>query len=243
MKQPQTFDEIPRKRRPIHGRAGDDMGVVVAGRAVGLTKDGNRPKTHQMPLKARHKHRELLAGGGGGGRLAVGARQHRHVRRGGGEAGDGVDDFAHGRREHFRPGPFQQGAVGEVVDVLGRAGEMHELDVPGQPIDGGDALLDEVLHCLHVVVGFTFQIADALGVGHRERPPDGLTGAALVAIQWRHDRAGWRRREAQQPFHLNHHPLPHQPELADDRGEGRDAGAVAAVQRRDGGERRRGGHA
>ena len=41
--------------------------------------------------------------------------------------------------------------VGDVVDVLGRAGEMHELGLAPQP-DGRQFLLEEVLDRLDVVV-------------------------------------------------------------------------------------------
>ena len=62
--------------------------------------------------------------------------------------------------------------VGKVVDVLGGAGEVHELDarLPGRMC--AELLLDQVLDGLDVVIGLALERLDRGGVGRVEAVGD-----------------------------------------------------------------------
>ena len=103
------------------------MGVVVADGAVDLAQQLDVCDLLSLSPQARDDVGHLLAQGGRRGRLAVGARQHGLlgvvVRQG----ADRLDD-AIGQRQQDRVPPFaQHQRVGQVVDVFGGAGEVHEL--------------------------------------------------------------------------------------------------------------------
>ncbi len=90
---------------------------------------------------------ELFAHGGGRGWLAVCARQHGHVcvvvRR----LSQQLQHTVHGWQHDVTARVGEKQPVGEVVDVLRCAGEVHELPHARELGTAGlsDALLDEVL--------------------------------------------------------------------------------------------------
>src|SRR6185312_1980233 len=99
-----------------------------------------------------------------------------------------------------------------------------------------DALLDEVLHCLDVVVGGGFDRLDAGAFLDREAVGDGMQLLDLGGgerRQFRDARLGGQR---QQPFDLHVYAAVHQAELAEDRAQRLDLAGITAVQRRQGGE-------
>ena len=77
----------------------------------------------------------------------------------------------HQRQQHLPPALAQHQGVGQVVDVLGGAGEVDEFADRLQLGVAGDLLLEEVLHRLDVVVGGALDVLDPLRVGIVERCP------------------------------------------------------------------------
>src|SRR5690606_15547845 len=150
---------------PVRARHGHGMRSVGAGRAVDLAEHLVRGDAAGLPAQAVGEDRHLLAERGGGRGLAVGAREHRHL---GGLAGEGsqvLDQRLEGGQPHLVHGPADHQRVGEVVDVLAGAVDVHDL---GEGLEGGalQAALDVVLDRLDVVDGLPLDLGvlgDAVG--------------------------------------------------------------------------------
>ncbi len=85
----------------------------------------------------------------------------RHLAQGG-------DEFVQYRQQHAVARVAQHQRVGEIVDVLAGAGEMHELVGLGQFGMIADLLLDEILDRLDVVVRGRLDRLDALRILQRK---------------------------------------------------------------------------
>src|SRR5690606_36872855 len=126
--------------------------------------------------------------------------------------------------------------VAEVVDVLAGAGEVHELQGRAQLGVVAQALLDEVLERLDVVVGGALDLLDPGGVGHRKalgQGPQAAGGGVGEGLEFGNARLSG---QGQQQFHLDPDPGPDQAELGKDRPQGLGLGGVTPVQRRQGGQ-------
>ena len=139
-------------------------------------------------------------------------------------------------QQHLFARRLQHQRVADVVDVFAGAGEVHEL---GRRLEFGavtEAALDPVLDRLDIVVGGLLDVLDRLCVGlgeaHHEAAQQPSRGLA-ERRQLRH--AGVR--QGDQPFDFDLHPAVHQAELAEQRAQGVHAPGVAAIQRRQGGQR------
>ena len=120
----------------------------------------------------------------------------------------------------------QHQRVGEVVDVLGRAGEMHELELGSGGARRRELLAHEVLDRLDVVVGLALNRLDAgePGLIH-------ATGEGFEARRHRRGGAGERREAAGagqpcEPRGLNAHAAGDQGGLAEER---RKVGAFVGI--------------
>ena len=141
------------------------MRGVGAGRAVDLAEvlvGRDPPRLAAQPVR---EDGDLLAERGGGGGLAVGAREHRHL---GGILGEGVqirDHVLQGGQPHLLDRALDHQGVGEVVDVLAGAVDVHHLG-EGLERGAGQAALDVVLDRLDVVDGLPLDLGvlgDAVG--------------------------------------------------------------------------------
>ena len=192
----------------------------------------------KLASEARGKDRELLAHRRRRRGLPMGACQHRHPRIGCREAADPADQVAHRRHHDFVARPLQHRCVGEVVDVLRRACEVHVLRMGGETLDRGDPLLDEILHGLHVVVGPGLDGAYVLRVHHGEVAVHGPAGSRAVRVGHGQFDDGRRVRQMQEPLDFDPHARAYQAELGDQRRQRRDPRAVAPVERRNGSQGR-----
>ena len=75
----QALHEALGEARPVDLRGGGHVRVEVAGGAVDLAEQLDRGEAPARAPQAMRDVRHLLAERGGRGRLAVGAREHRHV--------------------------------------------------------------------------------------------------------------------------------------------------------------------
>jgi hypothetical protein len=98
----------------------------------------------------------------------VGAGQHRQLGVLVGQLDEAVDDLVEGRQQHAIAAVAQHQRVGDVVDVFGGAAEVDELGDAGDFGVVAEALLEPVLHGLHVVVGGGLDGLHGLAVGDRE---------------------------------------------------------------------------
>lgn len=184
----------------------------------------------------------------GGGRLAVRQRQQRHVAVFVGAGGEQIHDRVDAGQPHVLDGVLDAARGRQVVDVLARAGEVHEgLEVGqlrGAPkhVGGGvELVVDVIFHGFHVVVRHRFMRrvacdafgAELLGDGAQERLL--LLGERLDA---RHDWlpviAGVAVGEHDHPFDFDAHALAVERGLAqvfDERG---GLAAVSAIERGEG---------
>jgi hypothetical protein len=154
------------------------------------------------------------------------------------QPGVGVGDFSQRgghrielRQQHLLARVAQHQRIGQVVDVLAGAGEVHEFLRLRETGVTADLFLDEVLDRLDVVVGGRLDRLDPLTVGFAEVIRNRCQGGDLGGIEGRQFgnlRFGGQR---QQPFDLHLHAPMHQAELAEDRTQRFDLAGVAAVQR------------
>ena len=217
------------------------MGVEVAGGAVDLAQHLDLREARARALQPVGDVGHLLAERGGRGGLAVRAREHRPRRRArAASASTPLDDGVDRRQQDAVAATPDHARVGEVVDVLGGAGEVDELGGGGDLGVAGEALAQPVLDRLHVVVGGRLDRLDALGVGEAEG------GGGALELGARRGGEGLQRRESglvgerQQPGDLDGDALAHQRELAEVILQGPSLGGVAPVEGREGGEG--GGH-
>ena len=231
---------VPRQAQVLHEGAGDALPVrarhghgvrgVGTGRAVDLAEHPVGGDAARLPAQAVREDRDLLAERGGGRGLAVGTREHRHL---GGLAGEGLevpDQRLEGGQPHLVHGPADHQRVGEVVDVLAGAVDVHDL---GERLEGGagQPALDVVLDRLDVVDGLPLDLGvlgDALGAEVlRDRPQqrplvlgEGAQAGDDLAVQ-----------QVDHPLGLHHQAGAVQRRLGQVVDQRRDLAAVAAVER------------
>ena len=221
---------------PVEVGPGAQVCVVVAHGAVHLGQQLDLGDAIARGRQAHHHVGQLLAHRGGAGRLAVGAAQHGHgsisVRQLAQLGNDGIQ-----LRQQHRVAPrLQLQGVAGVVDVLAGAGEVHEL---GGGLQLGPALelvLDPVFDRLHVVVGGLLDGLDGGAIGFGEVAQQFGEVSARFARQ-RLEFVETGIRQGDEPGQLHLHTALHVAQLAHDGTEGRQLGGVAAVERRNGGER------
>ncbi len=141
------------------------------------------------------------------------------------------DHFVQARQHHRIAALAQHQRIGQVVDVLAGAGEVHELQRRRQRGVALQPLLDVVLYRLDVVVGRALDLLDPRGIGRRK--------AFRKRAQSRGIRGGERRqlrdrrlgRKRQQPFDLHVHARVDQPVFGEHPPQRIGLGGVAAVER------------
>ena len=161
--EPQAFHKAACEGFPVHVWVGGQVGIVVPHGAIDFAEQFHGGELVALALQASDYVGHFLPHGGGGGGLTMGARQHRLVSLGVGLFADGADYLVHFRQQGF-PRFAQHQGVGQVIDVLAGAGEMHELAHVGQFVMFCHLFLDEIFHRLHIVIGGGFDGLDALGM-------------------------------------------------------------------------------
>src|SRR5690606_4614532 len=101
--------------------------AVGAGRAVELAQILRSGDAAELPAQAVGEDGQLLAHRGGGGRLAVRVRQQGYVGQLASHPAHLLDQLGRAGEPHLSDGALNHERVGEVVDVLGGAGEVHQL--------------------------------------------------------------------------------------------------------------------
>ncbi len=213
------------------------MGIEVADRAVEFAEKFLAVEMAALAVQARGENRQLLAHRGGRGLLAVGAREHRDGFVTPCERADRVDQRNELRAEFARGELFQDQRISEVVQILGRAAEMDHLDRQRR-VDIGEAFLDEVFDRLNVVVGLSFERFHAARVGGTEIGVERAQAARHCRVQ-RRERVDLRiRGEREIPLDFDPHAIADQRGLAEVIAERGRAGAIAAIDRPNRGQRR-----
>lgn len=228
--QPQVLHEAAGGLLPVGRRHRDRVRGEGAGRAVDLAEDlvGGDPAL--LAAQPVGEDRELLAERGGGGRLAVGAREHRHLRGVLRERGEVRDHALQRGQPHLLHGALDHQGVGEVVDVLAGAVDVHHL---GQRLQrgAGQAALDVVLDRFDVVDGLALDLGvlgDALGA---EVLGDGAQQGALVVCEGAQPGDDLLIEQVDHPLGLHHQAGAVQRRLGEVVDQRRDLPAVAAVER------------
>jgi glutathione S-transferase len=201
-------DETLGERRPVHLGVGRQVGVEVANRAVDLAEHRHRGELRALPREAVHDVGELLAERRWRGRLAVGAREHRQVGEVVGQCAQRIDQLVGGGQQGLVARLAQHQRVGEVVNVLGGAGEVDELGDRLELGVAGDALLEEVLDRLDVVIGRALDVLDALGILLGEAVEDAVEQAHGMFAQRRHLGDARLVREGLEPADLDQDAMP-----------------------------------
>mmetsp|Transcript_40673 Transcript_40673/g.100512 ORF Transcript_40673/g.100512 Transcript_40673/m.100512 type:complete len:506 (+) Transcript_40673:240-1757(+) len=233
--QPQAHHELLRHQLPVHLGVRRHRRVVVAHGARHLAVQRNLEHLRALPGQAVRHVGELLAQGGGGRGLAVRAADHGGGRLHLGHLGDDVHDLAHGGGHGVDAAAQHQG-VRQVVDVLGRAREVHKLQHLGELGVLADAVLDDVLHRLDVVVGGALHLLHLRRVRRAEVRQEVLEELVGVGAQRGHLGDLGDGGQLLQPPHLDDDAGAHQGVLREARAQHLDLGAVAPVDGGDGGE-------
>jgi hypothetical protein len=207
------------------------MRVVVAHRAVDLAHERHARHLVALALEPVHHVGHLLAERGGGGGLAVGAREHGLVGVLVGKLSQRHDQLVHLGQQYLASSVAHHERVGEIVDVLGGAGEMDELGDGLEFRVAGNLLLEEVLHRLHVVIGGALDILHPARVLLAEAGHDAVEHVDRMAAQGRHLGDRLVGRECLEPGHLHLHAIADQTEFAEHRAQCLGACAIAAVHR------------
>lgn len=161
------FNDLAAEGFPVEVRIGDEVGVVVADRAVHLCVDLDRLDCFDDSCKTHGDVGEFLADGRRRSSLAVGAGEHRDFSPFLGVSGDHAVDLFKECNESLAAFDEHEG-VGGVVDVFGSAGEVHEFGCVLQFLVVGDLILDPVLNGLDVVVGRLLDGLDGFAVSQAE---------------------------------------------------------------------------
>jgi hypothetical protein len=112
---------------PIHLRVSSQMGVVVADGAIDLAQQRHVHQLRPLPFQSIRDIGHLLAQRGRRGRLAMSARQHRLISILMRQSNQlGIMSIHPVRQQHLSPRFAQHQRIGQIVDVLGGAGEMDE---------------------------------------------------------------------------------------------------------------------
>src|SRR5690606_28803938 len=130
----------------------------------------------------------------------------------------------------------QHQAVGQVVDVLGGAGEVHELADRFQLVVHFQLFLDVVLDCLDVVVGGALDFLDAHRTVQREALRHVAQDPGGVGTRQRHFGNTLVARQRFQPVHFHADTVADQAIFAGDLAQLVAFAGVAAVNRGNGGE-------
>ena len=234
--QPEALDEGFGVGRPVDGRIGGQVGVVVAHGTVDLAEHLDAFDLRQLTTQTRSDVGHFLAEGGRAGRLAMGARQHRLFGVLVGQRDDRFGHFTHLRQQHVVQAATQHQGMRQVVDVFTGAGEVDEL---GDGVEFGvafDLFLQEVLDRLHVVVGGAFDVLDALGILDTEFTDDAIQHGVGIRGEGRHFSDLGVGGQALQPAHLDDDAGTDQAEFTEVLAQGLGLGAIAAIDGRQGGE-------
>jgi hypothetical protein len=164
------------------------------------------------------------------------AGQHRLVGMLVCQPGHGIAECIQLRQQHLSAGFAQHQRVGQVVDILRRAGEMDELADRFQFGVAGDLLLEQVFHRFHSVIGGALDVFDPLGVGQREILDQPVEDTDGVLAQQRYFEDARIAGQRLQPTHLDQYPVADQAVLAEHRPQIGGFIAVAAIDGRKSGQ-------
>lgn len=140
------------------------MRIEIAHRAIEFGQHHDILQAGLLALQAPGDVCQLLAERGRAGRLAMCARKHGKGSRRPCHHPQSGHQGPQGGRHQILARTAQDQGIGNVVDVLGSAGEVHEWAQPGQLRAFGQPLVDEVFHCLDIVIGGFLDGFDATGL-------------------------------------------------------------------------------
>jgi len=229
------FDHAAGKGLPVEVGPGRQVGVVVAHGAVHLGQQGHAGDALARGLQAHDDVGQLLADRRGAGGLAVGAAEHGHAGVLVGQLAQALDHDVQPLQQHGAAGLQLQRMAG-VVDVLAGAGKVHELAGGlqfGVTVELG---FDPVFDGLDVVVGGALDGLDGGAVGFAKTRQQRLqVGAGLGRQGLELGKAGVG--QGHEPGQLDLHAVAHVAQLAHQRAQGSQLGGIAAIERRNGGQR------
>ncbi len=153
-----------------------------------------------------------------------------------GEVGNGVNDLLGVGQQALVARLGEHQGIGQVVDVLGCAGEMDELAHCLQLGIAGDLLLEEILHRLHIVIGGALDVLHPLGVFQGEILHDAIEQAIGLVAEGRYLGNAVMQAQGLQPAYLHQHPVFDQAEFTEDGTQALGLAGIAAVDGRDGGK-------
>jgi len=232
--QPERFDERRTDRRPVVVRQGDDVGVVIAHGAVPFAEDRYLLPARQSALEACQYVREFFAERRRTRGLAMRPCEHRQIGMLICELPQRSADRGK-LGEQGNSGALQHAGIGQIVDVLGSAAEMHEFEHGVARSSTRELLAHVVLDRLDVVIG---ALLDRLHGGGGRGGRRGRQLSRNVEHGCRNVRSGGEARrssfgECQQPLGLDPDALADQRRFGKVLSQRQRAARVAAVDGRE----------
>ena len=244
--QTQSGNEAGAQAGPVDIRERGHVGIEISDGTVHLAEDDHGLQGGALAHKTRLHVGKFLPDRGRGCGLAMGACQHAGRRVLDLERRQCCADRVERRQQQLGARRLQHQGVGEVVDVLGSAAEVHPLQVCGRGAARSELGADPVLDRLHVMVGARLDGLDRGNIGRGRIAGEPLEPLPCRGRQRRQRPCGGTRRQAQGPRTFDPHALAHQARLAEDGANGLEFAGVTAVERRKrlnrGGGHRRSGH-
>ena len=256
------LDERARRGGPVSARVGGEVRLEAARGAVELAERRHVAHLARLAREPEGEVRPLLAHGRRRRGLAVRARQHGHVRESLGRVRAARYEAEHRGQHDLAARLVDHERVGQVVHVLARAGKVQELGGRRELAHAGGrhGLLEKVLDGLDVVVRRRLDGLHARGARHvearddvvqraqrrhrqRARPAAATVAAGAGAgVGASANPDAGSRDERLQPRDLDAHTRADQRVLREGAAQPRHGGhgRVAAVQARDGRQRREG---
>ena len=182
------------------------VGVVVACGAAELGRQRHGLERGQLLLEPVDEHHYFLAKPCGRGGLAVGLGQHGHIFPLIGVLAQLGYELLDERIVHVGQGVLYRQRHAGVVDVLRGEPEVDELLVGVEPANLVELLLDEVFHCLNIVVCHLLYFLDAARIGLREVGIDGAQAAEKAVVE--SGQLGQRQlAQGDEVFYFDAHPV------------------------------------
>ena len=236
-REPEPLDERPADPGPVRVGHRGEVRPERAGGAVELAEVLGVADPAQLPSQPRREDGQLLAERRRRRGLPMGMREHRYAAQLAGHLGDLVDDRSRAGQPDLLDRALDHQRVREVVDVLGGAGEVHELAEPAVLVgrdDRGETVLEEVLDRFDVVDRLPLDGGELVHLRRPELRHDAAQGRLLVVGEVPHTRHDLVVGQVDEPLHLDTDPHPVEGGLGEEVDQRRHDRAVPAVERTEG---------
>ena len=159
------------------------MGIIITGCTTELSRNRHLLQRAQLFLQTIDVNHDFLAKTRGRSRLTVGLCQHGHILPFLSIVVKLFDELFQQRYIHLFESFLDRKRHTGIVDILRGQAKMYELLVLLKATHSIKTFLDEILYGLHVVIGHSLNILDALRIGWRKLAVDVTHGFKTVMVE------------------------------------------------------------